>query len=349
MLLGERLGRRHQRGLVAAPRPRAASRRARRRSCPSRPRPSAAAASASSRRGRRRSRRSRDCWSAVSSNGQRVAVAADQLARLAERRRAGLLARARRRRARPSWSTSSSSNASRSRAAPPRRGRAAGARRRSASARSGRPSSCAQPGGQRVGEPARRAAAPARRGSRSFAAETSSLARYTGTRPTVCRPVVPAARARSTLKPPAGARVAVQEELACPGRAARASQAWLNQIAVARPPCGVDDDASTIFRLRRRVGRTLDCARPCTRTVASCPARSAGEAGRLRPVEVGARDVLDEVARASRSRGAREPLGDLGPDARAASRPRAPDDPVGAIRGRLGPCQRSRPARGAES
>ena len=69
MLLGQRLGRRHQHRLEAGfERPQHRVER-RPRSCPSRPRPSAAAASARRSRGRRRSRRRPRSWSPVGSNG----------------------------------------------------------------------------------------------------------------------------------------------------------------------------------------------------------------------------------------------------------------------------------------
>ena len=72
VLLGQRLGGRHQRGLAARSRPRAAWRAAPPRSCRCRPRPSAAAASAARRRGRRRSRRRPRRWSPVSANGSEL-------------------------------------------------------------------------------------------------------------------------------------------------------------------------------------------------------------------------------------------------------------------------------------
>ena len=72
------------------------------------------------------------------------------------------------------------------------------------------------------------------------------------------------------------------------------------------------------------------------RTPSPAPSRDA-RAGRTRRDPRASRS---RARRAARRPSARRP---------GASRPRDPDDPADAIRGRLGPCQRSRPARGAES
>ena len=83
VLLGEHLGRRHERALVAALHRRRAARRARRRSCPTRRRPAAAGASAPGSPCRRVISSIARCWSPVSANGSCV----EERRRRARRRR----------------------------------------------------------------------------------------------------------------------------------------------------------------------------------------------------------------------------------------------------------------------
>ena len=115
------------------------------------------------------------------------------------------------------------------------------------------------------------------------------------------------------LEAPAGGELAVEEE-------PRAGDEPLGEPGLVEPERGraaalrVDDgglDEPQVAAARR--ANAAPAARPCTRP--SPPARCAArEPGRLRPVEMRARDVLDEILERLDAEG-REPLGDLRPDA----------------------------------
>ena len=273
VLLGERLGRRHQRPLVARARPRAAARTARPRSCPSRPRPSAAAASAGCRRGRASISSSARCWSPVSGNGsssasQRAVSSRAPSSTGAPRRGR----RSRRRRRSASWASSSSSKASRRRAAPAR-----------SSAREVRGRQRAAAVGQAL---ARRAAAPAaarrrRRARRVLAHEREDLGRGQALGGRVVRdgasppPAAAAAGRRVGLhaEAVAGLELAVQDQPGARPGTCCTSHGWLKNVAFIVPVASATV-ASTSGRMpRRRTGREA-MLRTSTTTVAVSPGTS---------------------------------------------------------------------------
>ena len=79
-----------------------------------------------------------------------------------------------------------------------------------------------------------------------------------------------------------------------PGRSRSASQAWLNQTAFIGPLVSATA-ASTMRRLRRRVGRTR-AERTSTITVASSPIRRSADLADLGAVAVAVREVPEQVA-----------------------------------------------------
>ncbi len=98
-----------------------------------------------------------------------------------------------------------------------------------------------------------------------------------------------------------------------PGTSLSASQAWLNHVALSGP----DESAtvaSTILRLRRRVGRRRAAVRTSTISVACSPIFSSAGLGDVGAVAVAVRQAQQQVAE-RRDLGVGGARGELGPDA----------------------------------
>ena len=305
VLLGERLGRRHQRARGGRSRLHATARTARRPSCPSRRRPASSRCIGIVRARSASISRDRPLLMLGERERQRLAVARDQLARHAERRRDRDLARLRRRARVPSWRTSNSSNASRARATLGLGERCAdgAARERVASRRQAL--AFLERGGQRVGDVARQ-----RERARARAASSASRPRSRDRR--ARSRLSPCLRRRSCDGPrSAAARPVRRRRSSAPADAGSATHGWLNHVAWI---CRVVGDRRLDDRRRRprgiRSARVADV--PSIDTSSSSPKRL--EIGR-RAEGSGIRRVLEQVAHGAQAE-LREPRADRLADSR---------------------------------
>ena len=279
VLLGERLGRRHQRRLACRARPRAASRRARRPSCPSPTSPISSRCIGCSCARSPMTESIARCWSPVGSNGssvssQRRVNPAPPTGALP----AALERQVERRGARRPRGGARGGAAGRAGRAAARRTPAGGARpRRRRRARRAAPPAGRAAGGGRAGARAaarwpraRAAGAPARaRGSASTRARRSP---GSGRRRRRRRRPRSSARARSRGSGCAR-RTSRAARAACPAGYFLTSHGWLKNAAFIEPLSSATT-ASTIGRMpRRRTGREL-IERTSTATVACSPCSS---------------------------------------------------------------------------
>ena len=297
VLLGERLGRRHQRGLARRSRPRAASRAARRRSCPTADLAHQQPLHRASRpRGRASIRSNAVAGRRSASNGSVASHGSDELAGASSSRARAPSARARLRAASASSSSSSSSNASRWRALVGVVRLVGEVDRRERGRPVGQPLGGAQP---------RRAAARRRRGCGR--ALPGQLADPLGRDPLGGRVDRHEAERVDAGAPPradhlvlahaelvAVPELAVQQERRCPPPSWRANHGWLNQTATIGPVSSATR-ASTRFRRRWRIGRTLTL-RTVDRDRRVLAQAERPDRARLAPVGVRARQVLEQVA-----------------------------------------------------
>ena len=274
VLLGERLGGRHQRGLRAVldraqHRLQGDDRLARSDLAHQQPLHRALA-----RRGRRRCPPSRSTWSSVSSNGSDQRQRSTTTPRAASGRARRPSRRARRRPATASWSRNSSSNASRRRApcsSSSRSGKCDGReRRRAVRQRLGH----AQRGRQRLD-----------RGEHARVGLPHQLAQLGGAdalgrgvhrhEPDRVDRAPPPRRRTARTRSPRTRRGGAACRAAAPGEPSpswRAIQGWLNQTATSGP-LSSKTRASTRLRRRSRIGLTVT-PRTATATVASSPTPS---------------------------------------------------------------------------